>query len=500
MPVIEADRCGTKLAVAGPTHGMIEPGAALVPPTPPGYMGLECGRISAPPARTPQPMPATRVLHRSIAQSYPLAAGGKGIHIYDTAGKAYIDASGGAAVSSLGHAHPDVIAAMHAQLDKIAYAHTSFFSSEPAEELGEDLVAHAPPGISHAYFVSGGSEAMEAAFKMARQYFVEKGEPQRRHFIARRQSYHGNTLGALAVGGNDRRRRQFAPLLIEAHHVSPCFEYRGRRPDETARQYGERLVRELETKIDELGPGTVIAFVAETVGGATCGAVPPVEGYFAGIRDLCDRHGILLILDEVMCGMGRTGTLHACEQEGIAPDLVAIAKGLGGGYAPIGAVLVGARIFEAFQKGSGLFQHGHTYLGHPLACAAALAVQRVIRRDDLLANVRRQGEHLARRLAERFSNHHHVGDVRGRGLFQAVELVLDRDSKEPFDPALALHASIKQEAMARGLMVYPTGGTIDGARGDHVLLAPPFIVDEAALDTIVERLGDAVDAAVASVT
>jgi adenosylmethionine-8-amino-7-oxononanoate aminotransferase len=444
-------------------------------------------------------MPLTRVLHRSIVQDYPVAARGDGIHIYDTTGKAYLDASGGAAVSCLGHGHPDVLAAMHAQLDKLAYAHTSFFTSEAAEELGEDLIAHAPPGIGHVYLVSGGSEAIEAALKMARQYFVERGQPQRRHFIARRQSYHGNTLGALAVGGNAWRRQQFAPLLIEAHHVSPCFEYRGRLPDETAGRYGERLISELKTKIDELGPETVIAFVAETVGGATSGAIPPVEGYFKGVREICDRHGILLILDEVMCGMGRTGTLYACEQEGIAPDLIAIAKGLGGGYAPIGGVLVGDKIFGTFEKGSGLFQHGHTYMGHPLACAAALSVQRVIRRDGLLLNVRRQGEHLARRLAERFGNHHHVGDVRGRGLFQAIELVLDRNSKEPFDPGHRLHARIKREAMARGLMVYPMGGTIDGVRGDHVLLAPPFIVDATAIDTIVTRLADAVDAAVASV-
>jgi len=440
----------------------------------------------------------TRVLHRSIAHTYPVAATGKGIHIRDASGKEYIDASGGAAVSCLGHSHPDVLAAMHAQLDKLAYAHTSFFTTEVAEHLGEDLIAHAPPGTSHVYFVSGGSEAIEAALKAARQFFVEKGEPQRRHFIGRRQSYHGNTLGALAVGGNEWRRKQFAPLLIESHHVSPCFEYRGREPGETTRQYGERLARELEAKIEELGAKTVIAFVAETVGGATCGAITPVEGYFKRIREICDRHGILLILDEVMCGMGRTGTLHACEQEGIAPDLMAIAKGLGGGFAPIGAVLVGKKIFEAFEKGSGLFQHGHTYLGHPLACAGALAVQQVIRRDNLLANVRRQGEHLARRLGERFGNHHHVGDVRGRGLFQAIELVLDRGTKEPFDPRHKLHARIKQDAMARGLMVYPMGGTVDGQRGDHVLLAPPFIVDAAAIDTIVERLGEAIDAAIAS--
>jgi adenosylmethionine-8-amino-7-oxononanoate aminotransferase len=441
----------------------------------------------------------TRILHRSMAHRYPVAESGRGLVIRDAQGKEYIDASGGAAVSCLGHGHPDVLAAMHAQLDKLAYAHTSFFTTSVAEDLGEDLVAHAPPGMSHVYFVSGGSEAIEAALKMARQYFVEIGQPQRRHFIARRQSYHGNTLGALAVGGNEWRRKQFAPLLIETHHVSPCFEYRGGRPDETPVQYGERLARELQDQIEALGPDTVIAFIAETVGGATAGAITAVEGYFRRVREICDRHGILLILDEVMCGMGRTGTLHACEQEGIAPDLMAIAKGLGGGFAPIGAVLVAEKVLRAFEAGSGMFQHGHTYLGHPLACAGALAVQQVIRRDNLLENVRQQGTHLTRRLNERFGNHHHIGDVRGRGLFQAVELVRDRATQEPFDPKHKLHARIKQEAMTRGLMVYPMGGTIDGARGDHVLLAPPFITDAKTIDIIVERLGDSIDSAIRTV-
>src|SRR5258705_1417931 len=279
-------------------------------------------------------------------------------------------------------------------------------------------------------------------------------------------SYPVNTLGALAVGGNEWRRKQFEPLLIETHHVSACFEYRGKRADETPRQYGERLAQELEAKIEELGPKTVIAFIAETVGGATAGAIAPVEGYFKRVREICDRHCILLILDEVMCGMGRTGTLHACEQEGIIPDLMAIAKGLGGGYAPIGAVLASGTIVDTIGKGSGMFQHGHTYIGHPLACAAALAVQRVISRDNLLANVRQRGAYLADRLGQRFGNHSNIGDVRGRGLFQAVEIVADRGSKEPFDPALKLHARIKREAMARGLMVYPMGGTIDESRGD----------------------------------
>jgi adenosylmethionine-8-amino-7-oxononanoate aminotransferase len=439
----------------------------------------------------------TRVLHRRIAHSYPRAASGDGVTIRDTAGKEYIDASGGAAVSCLGHSHPDVLRAMREQIDKLAYAHTSFFTTQVAEELADNLVAHAPRGIGHVFFVSGGSEAIEAALKLARQYFVESGEPQRRYFIARRQSYHGTTLGALAVGGRDWQRREFAPLLIETHHVSPAYEYRGRRMDETPPAYGERLAQELESRITELGADKVIAFVAETVVGASLGAVAAPPGYFQRVREVCDRYGILLILDEVMCGMGRTGTLHACEQEGIAPDLMTIAKGLGGGYAPIGALLMQDKIFDAVAGGSGAFQHSHTYMGHPLACAAALAVQGVIRRDKLLANVRTQGAYLSRRLNERFGNHPYVGDVRGRGLFQGIELVADRGTKEPLDPALKLHARVKSEAMARGLMVYPMGGTVDGVRGDHVLLAPPFIVEAPLLDTIVERLGEAIDAATA---
>jgi adenosylmethionine-8-amino-7-oxononanoate aminotransferase len=442
----------------------------------------------------------TRILHRQTSHSYPVATSAQGVVIRDSAGKEYIDASAGAAVSCLGHSHPDVLAAMHAQLDRLAYAHTSFFTSQAAEELADDLIAHAPPGIGHVFYVSGGSEAVEAALKLARQYFVERGEPQRRYIIARRQSYHGVTLGALAVGGREWQRQQFGPLLIETQHVSPAYEYRGCRTGETPQAYGVRLAEELETKIDELGGGNVIAFVAETVVGATLGAVPAVPGYFKRVREICDRHGILLILDEVMCGMGRTGTLHACEQEGISPDLMAIAKGLGGGYAPIGALLMQDKIFEAVAEGSGAFQHSHTYMGHPLACAAALAVQRVMRRDNLLANVRTQGAYLSRRLKERFGNHPFVGDVRGRGLFQGLELVADRDTKEPFDPKLKLHARVKREAMARGLMVYPMGGTVEGVAGDHVLLAPPFVVDAPLVDTIVERLGEAIDAATAKVS
>ncbi len=437
------------------------------------------------------------VFHRMPKKSLPVAVAGDGIEIIDSTGKRYIDASGGAAVSCLGHSHQRVIDAIERQARQLAYAHTSFFTTEAAEALAEQLVNTAPEGIGHAYFVSGGSEAMEAALKLARQYFVEIGEPERKHFIARRQSYHGNTLGALAIGGNAWRREPFLPLLIEAHHVSPCYAYRDRLAGESDEAYAQRLADELERKIVELGPKTVAAFVAETVVGATVGAVPPVAGYFRKIRAVCDKYGVLLILDEVMCGMGRTGRLYACEEEGIAPDLITIAKGLGAGYQPIGAALASDRIYDAIVKGSGFFQHGHTYMGHATACAAALEVQRVIEEERLLDNVVARGQQLRAALRARLGDDPHVGDIRGRGLFVGVELVRDRASKAPFDPQCRLNAAIKQEAMWRGLMVYPMGGTIDGRRGDHVLLAPPFICAPNDIDRIVERLGDAIEAALA---
>ncbi len=441
----------------------------------------------------------THVFHRHLKVTPPVAVGGHGVWLRDASGKEYLDACGGAAVSCLGHNHPDVQAAMHAQIDKLAYAHTSFFTTEVAEELADRLIRTAPTGMSHVYLVSGGSEAVEAALKMARQYFVEIGQPGRARFIARRQSYHGNTLGALAVGGNAWRRAQFGPLLVDVTHVAPCYPYRDQRDDETPQDYGRRLATELEQAIVAAGPDTVLAFVAETIGGATAGVLVPVPGYFQAVREVCDRHGVLLILDEVMCGMGRTGALYACAQEGVVPDLVTIAKGLGGGFQPIGAVLAQKKIVDAMSAGSGFFQHGHTYLGHPVACAAALAVQRVIERDDLLAQVQTRGARFEQLLRGRLGTHPNVGDIRGRGLFYGIELVADRGTKAPFDPVRQLHAKVKRAGMARGLMTYPMGGTLDGRQGDHILLAPPFIVTEAELATIVERLAEAIDAALAGV-
>jgi adenosylmethionine-8-amino-7-oxononanoate aminotransferase len=433
----------------------------------------------------------THVLHRSLRAMPPVAAGGEGVWLIDAQGKRYLDASGGAAVSCLGHGHPDVLAAMHAQIDALAYAHTGFFTSEVAEQLADHLTARAPDGLSNVYFVSGGSEAMEASLKLARQHFVERGQPERTLFVARRQSYHGNTLGALAVGGNEWRRKQFAPLLVDVLRVAPCYAYRDRRDDESEAQYTQRLLDELDATIVAAGPQRVIGFCAETVVGATA-------GYFKGVREICDRHGVLWIADEVMCGMGRTGTLHACEQEGATPDLLVIAKGLGGGYQPIGAVLAHERVIAPLRDGSGMFQHGHTYLGHPTACAAALAVQRVIERDGLLANVRARGAQLMSALRARFEAHANVGDVRGRGLFAGVELVADRKTKATFDPSKKLHAKVKARAFANGLLCYPMGGTIDGLHGDHVLLAPPFISSASDIDTIVERLAVAIDEALES--
>ncbi len=442
----------------------------------------------------------SRVLHRSLRDTPPKAIGGEGVYLIAEDGRRVLDASGGAAVSCLGHQHPRVIAAMARQASSLAYAHTAFFSSEPAEALAETLVGHEPGGLAYAYFVSGGSEAIEASIKLARQYFLERGEKQRRHFIARRQSYHGNTLGALSAGGNAWRREPYAPLLSPAFsHVTPAFAYHEKRDNESDAQFVARLAAELEAEFQQLGPDTVAAFLAEPVVGATAGCVPAPEGYFKAVREICDRHGALLILDEVMCGMGRTGTTHAWEQEGVAPDIQAIAKGLGGGYQPIGAMLAGGKIIDAIRAGSGAFQHGHTYLAHPLACAAALAVQEVIREDNLLDRIKERGKQLEQRLTERFGNHRHVGDIRGRGLFWAVELVADRASRTPFDPALKLNQKIKAEAFANGLGCYPGGGTVDGARGDHILLAPPYISSPDEIDLIVDRLGTAVDNVLRSV-
>ena len=439
----------------------------------------------------------TRVLHRSGAIP-PIAIRGEGITLLTEDGRRIIDASGGAAVACLGHGNRRIAEAIGRQAAAMAYAHTGTFSNQPAEDLAEILLHDEPGGLSRAWFCSSGSEGNEAAIKLARQYFLEIGQPQRTRTIARRQSYHGTTLGALAAGGNMMRRAHYEPILSQAHSlVSPCFAYRFKHEGETDAQYLDRLAEELEAEFQRLGPDTVMAFIAEPVVGATTGCVTALPGYFQRVRAICDRHGALLILDEVMCGMGRTGTMHAWEQEAITPDIQVIAKGLGGGYQPIGGILIAERIVQALAQGSGGFLHGQTYQAHPVACAAALEVQRIIREDNLIANVQAMGSRLETALQERFGNHRHVGDIRGRGLFWALEFVTDRASKTPFDPTLKLHERIKAAALDHGVATYPMGGTIDGKQGDHVILAPPYIATAEDIDTIVDRFGAAVDAALA---
>ncbi|MEL7133290.1 MAG: aspartate aminotransferase family protein [Pseudomonadota bacterium] len=434
----------------------------------------------------------SHVFPRASKSPPPMVSNGEGPYLFDKAGKSYLNC-GDAAVSCLGHNDPHVTAAIKAQLDNVAFAHTGYFSSDAAEMLADKLAGAAPDGLDRVYFVSGGSEAMEAALKLARQYVIEIGQPDRTRVIARRQSYHGNTLGALATGGNAARRAPFAPMLIDVSHVSPCYAYRGQEEGEKDASYVERLIAELEAEIAALGAETVLAFVAEPVVGATLGAVPPVADYFARVRQVCDRHGILLIFDEVMCGMGRTGTLFAAEQYGTTPDICAIAKGLGAGYQPIGAMMCSAAIHDAIRDGSGFFQHGHTYLGHPVACAAGLAVLERLLDQGVLERVKPLGDAVDRALTDRFAQHPHVGDIRGVGLFRAIELVQSRDTKTPFDPAHLIHAKVKAAAFAEGLICYPMGGTVDGTHGDHILLAPPFILEDSDIDPMVDKLARALE-------
>lgn len=437
----------------------------------------------------------SHVFPRHTKSQLPVAVGGEGCYLIDADGKRYLDC-GDAAVSCLGHSNRAVIEAVQSQVEKIAFAHTGFMTSEPAEALADLLIDHAPGDLDRVYFVSGGSEATEAAIKLARQYFLEIGQPERRHVIARRQSYHGNTLGALSAGGNAWRRAQFAPMLIEMTHIAPCYEYAEKQDGESSHAYGQRVADELEAEILRLGPETVMAFMAEPVVGATLGAVPAVEGYFRRIREICDQYGVLLILDEVMCGMGRTGHLFACDHDGIAPDILCIAKGLGAGYQPIGAMLCTSRIYKAIQNGSGFFQHGHTYVGHPVATAAALAVLKELTSQQLPQRAEFMGQRLQSALETAFSEHPNVGDIRGRGLFRGIELVSDRAGKTPFDPSLGLAGKIKKAALNAGLICYPMSGTRDGRSGDHILLAPPFIIDDAQIEELVDKLGVALKAAI----
>lgn len=436
----------------------------------------------------------TNVFYRDPFAEYPMVAKGEGIYLTDTKGKRYMDACGGAVVSSIGHSNPEVVEALKAQLDSCEFAHTSQFTNRPQEELAHLLAEIAPGGLNHAYFVSGGSEAVESAIKMARSYWVQMGRPEKWMVIGREQSYHGNTLGALAAGGNPWRRAVYEPMLYQRPRVAPCYCYRcpfNKQPESC----GLECAEDLERAIKEVGPEKVSAFIAEPVVGATAGAVPPPDGYFRKIREICDRYDVLFIADEVMTGVGRTGKWFAMRHWGVVPDMLTTAKGLAAGYVPIGAVMVHDRIVDTFNNRRNVFQHGHTYMGHPLAAAAGVAVINYIKKHDLVEKSAKMGDELMARLREHLGDHPHVGDIRGKGMLIGVEFVADRETKEPFEPEWGFKRLVGEAAFKLGLIIYPMSGTIDGRRGDHVLLAPPFIITKAQIGRLVELLHRAIDQA-----
>ena len=438
-------------------------------------------------------MRKSNVFPRHSSYDLPNAVGGDGCYIIDEKGKRYLDASGGAAVSCLGHSDKTIQKAIIEQTEKLAFAHTSFFTSEPAELLANLLAKHSPEGLDKVYFVSSGSEAVEASLKLARQYFVEIGKHEKHKVISRKQSYHGNTLGALAAGGNVWRRSFFEKLLVETSLISPCYPYRHQTQDETELEYGLRVANELEEEIINLGSENVMAFIAETVVGATAGALTPVSGYFKRIREICDKYNVLLILDEVMCGMGRTGSLFACDEEDVIHDILTIAKGLGAGYQPIGAMICQNFIYDAIANGSGFFQHGHTYLGHPVACAASLSVLNKLVNENFSSQVKEKGQYLQKNLEMHLGQNQYVGDIRGRGLFRGIEIVKNRSTKEPFQKKLNIAGKIKKQALDIGLICYPMQGTVDGSKGDHILIAPPFIINEDEINELSTKLKSTID-------
>lgn len=428
----------------------------------------------------------SELIYKNVNKEPIWAVGGKGVWLYDRAGNRYLDTCGGVAVSSLGHSHPRIRAAIERAAQKLSWVHAGSFTTPAAEELAH-LLVESSNGLTKVNFLSSGSEAMDLALKVAYQYHCETGQPSRTAFISRRQSYHGSTLSMLAVSGNRQRRSVFEPLLAPVEFVSPCYEYRDRRSDESEAAYADRLAIELEERILKIGPENVAGFVAETVVGSTNGAVPAVPGYLRKTKEVCQKHSVLMILDEVMAGMGRTGLLYAYLEDEITPDIVAVGKGLAAGYQPISAVLVSPSIHAAMANGSGVLRNGQTHVNHPLACAIALEVQRTIAEEDLLTNVLARGAQLREQLTERFTDADFVGDIRGRGLFVGVEFVEDRSTKAPCFGGDALVAALKKEAFRQGILIYPGSGTVDGVLGNHVLFAPPFIATESDVEEMVDR-------------
>lgn len=438
----------------------------------------------------------SHVMHRLLKTPYPIAVAGDGPYLIDKSGKRYVDAASGAGVSCLGHSASSVSDAIARQTKELGYVYNAYFTTDILERFADALVEMTPKGLDWVFPGSGGSESMDGALKLALQYHDEHGEPTRTKFISRRQSYHGCTIGALSVSGNRIRRMLFEKFLPETIQISPCYEYRERRDDETPQAYSRRLADELDAEIERQGPKTVAAFIAETVVGATAGCIPPTPDYFRLIRKVCDKHGILLIMDEILSGCGRTGTYLSCEQDGVTPDIAVVAKGLGAGYQPLSAILVSGKIVDTIAGGRGFFFHGHTYNSHATAAAAGLAVIETIRRQNLLANVRQMSQLMFDRLRARFGNHPNVGDIRGRGLLIGIELVQDRASKKPFSGETMLWNTLQKVAFENGLLCYPGFGTADGVDGDHILLAPPYIIGSNHVEEIVDKLAPSLDKAI----
>ncbi|KAB8275024.1 pyridoxal phosphate-dependent transferase [Aspergillus minisclerotigenes] len=440
----------------------------------------------------------SHVLHNSLVSQPPTVTSASGTFITLCTGQTVLDGCTGAAVACIGHGNVDVQTAVFEQMSKVCYTHTVAFTTTAAEDLADLLLEGNTYGLSRAFFVCSGSEATDSALKLARQYHVENNQPERTRIVARRRAFHGNTVGAMSVGSHIARRAPYegALLLDNVSYVSPTYAYRDQLEGESEAAYTERLVQELDEEFRALGPETVMAFISEPVGGATAGCLTAPRGYYQGVRRLCDKYGILLILDEVMCGTGRTGTFFAFEQEGdgVYPDLLTLGKGLGGGYAPIAGVLAHSKVIDVLQKGTGTFIHSFTYQAHGVSCAAALAVQKVLRRDNLVLRCAAKGKWLEDALKTTFNERKYVGDIRGKGLFWGMEFVRDKSTKVPFAPEVGFTYKIVEEALRRGLCVYPGAGTVDGARGDHVIIAPPYNASDGELTSIVSLLREAYEA------
>jgi adenosylmethionine-8-amino-7-oxononanoate aminotransferase len=444
--------------------------------------------------------PMTIVFARDLRTQPPVIVRGEGVYLYADNGRRYLDGCAGALVANIGHGVTEIGEAMAAQARRIAYTHLSTFITEPAVRLAQCLIERAPRGLTAVHYASGGSEAVEAALKLSRAYFVERdGLSSGKHLIIGRWiGYHGSTLGALSAGGHVLRRQPYLDMLIPSGHIEPCNAYRHPFAADCA-DWDVRLAEQLEAAILREGPSRVAAFIAEPVVGAASGAVPGTRGYFRTVREICDRHDVLFIADEVMCGFGRTGAQFAVEHFGVIPDLLVMGKGMAAGYAPLGGLLVHGKILEVFQKGSGRFIHGHTYSAHPSSCAAGYAVQRYMDDHGLVQRAAAMGAVLERKLRA-LRGHQIVGDVRGMGMMWGIEFVRDRVRREPFAGSLHVADQIAHETMERGVVVYPGAGCADGVNGDHILIGPPLTITESEIDELVTGIDGAIKAVASRLT